>query len=218
MQAGWFPDPVGDHEFRYHNGTEWTGDVATDGERRVSPIPAMRPDRRSGALAMVFGIISLSTGWIPFVSFVAIVFGIVAVVVGWRRRGSESTRGAATVGIVTGACGILLSAIGIWLSVLIVQSIAAFEDPGPHEVELTDCRDDDGTTRATGTITNLDGRRRSYTVVVSLTDDTTVEAVVADVPAGDTRVFEATEDLRFDELDCSILEVNGPRPFGMPPS
>ncbi|MEP1125163.1 MAG: DUF2510 domain-containing protein [Ilumatobacter sp.] len=215
MQAGWFPDPVGDHEFRYHNGSEWTGDVATDGERGVSPIPTRRPDRRSGALAMVFGIISLSTGWIPFVSFVAAVFGIVAVVVGWRRRGVESARGAATVGIVTGVCGILLSGVGIWLSVVIVRSIADFEDPGPHEVELTECVDVDGTTRVTGAITNLDDRERSYTVVVSLDEDTTVDAVVSDVPGGERRVFQAVEELRFDDLDCSVLEVNGPRPFGM---
>ncbi len=215
MQAGWFPDPVGDHEFRYHNGTEWTGDVATDGVRGVSPVPAKRPDRRSGALAMVFGIVSLSTGWIPFVSFVAVVFGVVAVVVGWRRRRFESARGAATVGIVTGVCGILLSGVGIWLSVLIVQSIADFEDPGPHEVELTECEEVAGATRAIGEITNLDDRERSYTVVVSLDEDTTVEAVVADVPSGERRVFRAEEDLRFDDLDCSILEVNGPRPFGL---
>ncbi len=222
MQAGWYPDPAGDHEFRYHNGNNWTGDVATDGVRHVTEIPDLsmprfpqRSDPRSGTVAMVFGIISMAIGWIPFVCFVAVFFGGVGVVVGFRRRRFESARGAATVGIVTGFVGILLSAVGIWLSVVLVQVVANFEDPGPHEVELTDCKEVDGATRATGEITNLDDRKRSYTILVALDEATSVEAVVSDVPAGEHRVFSVDEDLRFAELDCSILEVNGPRPFGL---
>lgn len=222
MQAGWYPDPVGDHEFRYHNGGSWTGDVATDGVRRVTEVPDLsaprfpqRSDPRSGTVAMVFGIISMSIGWIPFVCFVAIFFGVVGVVVGFRRRRFESARGAALVGIVTGSVGILMSAAGIWISVVLVQTVAEFEDPGPHDVELTGCDEVDGATRASGQITNLDDRERSYTIRVELDEETTVDAVVDDVPAGERRDFRVDEDLRFAELDCSIVEVKGPRPFGL---
>lgn len=222
MQAGWYSDPLGDHEYRYHNGSDWTGDVATDGVRHVTEIPDLstqrfpqRRDPRSGTIAMVFGIISMAIGWIPFVCFVAVFFGAVAVVVGFRRRKYESARGAAIVGMVTGSVGILLSAVGIGLSIVLVQAVADFENPGPHEVELTECAEVDGSTRATGEITNLDDRERSYTIVVSLDDDTNVDAMVDDVPAGERRVFQVAEDLRFPELDCSIVEVNGPRPFGL---
>ncbi len=213
---------MGDHEFRYHNGAGWTGDVATDGRRQVTPVPDLstprtpqRTDPRSGTVSMVFGIISMTIGWIPFVCFVAVVFGLVAVVVGVRRRRIEPARGAATVGIVTGVVGLLLCAVGIWLSVSIMSAVADFEDPGPHDVEVTQCGEVDGTTRATGEITNLDDRERSYTIQVSLDESTVVDAVVPDVPAGERRVFRVDEDLRFTELDCSILDVNGPRPFGL---
>lgn len=224
MQAGWYPDPMGDHEFRYHNGAGWTGDVASDGVRHVTPVPDLstprfpqRRDPRSGTVAMVFGILSMTIGWIPFVCFVAVCFALVAIVVGVRRRRYESARGAAVVGIVTGAVGLALSLVGVWLSVVLVRAVADFEDPGPHEAELTACEDVDGTTRASGVITNLDSRERSYTIVVALDDETDVDAIVDDVAAGERRAFQVDEELRFAELDCSIREVNGPRPFGLEP-
>ena len=67
VQAGWYPDPMGDHEFRYYNGSGWTGDVATDGFRNVTEIPDLSTPQspqhrnpRSGTVAMVFGIVSMS--------------------------------------------------------------------------------------------------------------------------------------------------------------
>ena len=222
MQAGWYPDPVGDHEFRYHNGNGWTGDVATNGARHVTEVPDLsarrfpqRTNPQSGTVAMVFGILSMTIGWIPFVCFVAAFFGGVGVVLGFRRRRTESARGAATVGIVTGFVGILLSAVGIWLTIVLVEAVADFENPGPNEVELTECEEVGELTRATGEITNLDDRERSYTIVVSFDEENSVEAVVSSVPAGERRVFNVDEDLRFREIDCSILEVKGPRPFGL---
>ena len=213
---------MGDHEFRYHNGIGWTGDAATDGVRLVTEIPDLSTPRfpqrrnpRSGTIAMVFGIISMSLGWVPFISFIAAFFGIVAVALGISRRRFEPARGTATVGIVTGIVGIILSAAGIWLSIILVQSVADFEDPGPHDVQLTGCSEVDGVTRASGEITNLDDEERSYTIEVTFDGDATTEGVISDVPAGEQRSFDIDEDLRFDELECSILAVNGPRPFGL---
>lgn len=222
MQAGWYPDPVGVHELRYHNGSGWTGDVSTEGIRRVSalpdpsaPSPPARSDPRSGMVAMVFGIISMSIGWIPFVCFVAAFFSLAAIVIGIRRRRFESARSAATAGIVTGAVGLLLSAAGIWVSVIIVQAVASFEDPGPHRVELIACEDTDGVTRASGSVTNESDRERTYTITLSFDGERQGEGVVTDVGAGETRDFIVDEDLRFAELDCSIVNVKGPRPFGL---
>lgn len=213
---------MGDHEFRYHNGIGWTGDAATDGVRLVTEIPDLSTPRfpqrrnpRSGTIAMVFGIISMSLGWIPFVCFVAAFFGIVAIVLGISRRRFDPARGTATVGIVTGVVGVLLSAVGIWLSIVLVQAVADFEDPGPHEVQLTECSEVDGVTRVIGQITNLDDEERSYTVEVTFDGEATSDGVVNDVPAGERREFEIDEDLRFDDLDCRVLAVNGPRPFGL---
>ena len=37
-QPGWYPDPMQRFEFRFHNGTVWTGDVSTNGVRYVDPL------------------------------------------------------------------------------------------------------------------------------------------------------------------------------------
>lgn len=223
MQAGWYSDPVGAHDVRYHNGIEWTGDVATNGIRHVSPLPqsggapTMPPpsDAPTGTVALVFGVISMTIGWVPFVCFVAIVFAGAAIIIGLRRRRLDSARGAATAGIVTGLVGLAFCAAGIWLSIVLVQAVAAFEDPGPHEVELVSCGEVDGVTRASGTITNLGTAERSYTIEVTFDGERRQTGTVDDVPSGAQRSFDIDENLRFDELDCSIVEVNGPQPFGL---
>ena len=38
---------------------------------------------------------------------------------------------------------------------------------------------------------------------------------VDDVAPGATAVFEAQAQVRLDEIDCLVLEVNGPLPFGI---
>lgn len=214
---------MGVHELRYHNGSEWTGDVASNGIRQVSPLPDAggaapmpAPDNAvSATVALVFGVISMTIGWIPFVCFVAAVFAIAAVTIGLRRRRFESARGAATAGIVTGLVGLAFCAVGTWLSVALVQAVAQFEDPGPHEAQLVGCGEVDGVTRASGTITNLDDEERSYTIEVTFDGEQAATGTVDDVPPGALRSFDIDEDLRFAELDCSIIEVKGPQPFGL---
>ncbi len=222
MQAGWYPDPVGDHEFRYHNGLDWTGDVADDGVRHVTTVPARsgsrfprRNDPRSATVAMVFGITAMLLGIVPFVCVIAAVFGVVAIVVGARRMRFESARGAATAGIVTGSIGVVLSIGGLWLTTVVLGAVADFENPGPYEIELVSCEQSAAGTRATGWITNLDDRDRSYTISVALNDTVGADALLEDVPAGERREFRAEENLRLDDVDCSIGDVTGPRPFGI---
>jgi hypothetical protein len=213
--AGWYPDPVGVHELRYHNGVSWTGDVSTDGVRHVSPIPPAPAAERSGTAALVLGIVSLCIGWIPFVSVVGFGTAIAAVVIGLRRRRFPSARSASDAGIVMGATGIVFAIVGTWLAFLVVDAVADYEDPGSHTVELTACAEVDGITRADGTITNLDDSRRSYTVEVRFDDDRSDTVEVDDVGPGDTASFVVEQDLRFDDLDCQVASVKGPRPFGL---
>lgn len=35
---GWYPDPCGDHQHRYWNGTAWTDDVASYGHQSRAPV------------------------------------------------------------------------------------------------------------------------------------------------------------------------------------
>jgi hypothetical protein len=122
--------------------------------------------------------------------------------------------GAATTGVVTGAGGILLALAGIWMSVAIVSSVSQFERPGPHEAVITSCLEVDGITRASGTITNLDTSERSYTITVAFDDERTASVAVDDVAPGASAAFSVDENLRFEDLECRIDAVNGPRPFG----
>lgn len=212
---GWYPDPVGVHDLRYHNGETWTGDVSTDGERHVSPLPTVAEPEPSGTSAFVLGIISLCIGWIPFVSVVGIGTSLAAIVIGLRRRRFASARNAANTGVVMGGVGLALAALGTWLAVVIVDAVARWDDPGPHEIELVTCEEVGGVTQATGTITNLDDGSRSYTIEVTFDGDRSGAIEVDDVAAGTTVSFVIEEDFRFDALNCEITAVNGPRPFGL---
>jgi len=41
---GWWPDPLGRHEHRYHDGSKWTDHVADNGVTSVSPVaPVLTP-------------------------------------------------------------------------------------------------------------------------------------------------------------------------------
>lgn len=40
MTAAWHPDPSGQHQYRWHDGTTWTNQVANNGEVSTSELPA----------------------------------------------------------------------------------------------------------------------------------------------------------------------------------
>jgi hypothetical protein len=213
--AGWYPDPVGVHELRYHNGQAWTGDVSTDGVRHVSPIPAVGGAEPTGTAALVLGIVSLCLGWIPFLSIVAFGTAIAAVVIGLRRRRFPNARGASNAGIVTGLVGFVFAIGGTWLAFLIVDAVARYDDPGPHAVELVECAEVDGVTRANGSISNLDDGTRSYTIEVTFDGERSDTVEIADIGPGDTASFVVEQNLRFEDLMCEVTSVKGPRPFGL---
>ena len=211
---GWYPDPTGRHDLRYHNGASWTGDVSTDGIRRVSPWES-GTRARSATVALVLGIVSMCIGWIPFVSFFAIGAGIAAIVLGFRRRANPDVRSAANAAIVTGAVGLVFASVGTWLAFVVVDAVSRYEDPGAYRIDGLVCAETDGITRANGTITNLTDGTRSYTIAIAFDDERSRTIEVDDVEAGGAVSFVVDEDLRFDELSCTIDAVNGPRPFGI---
>ncbi len=114
-----------------------------------------------------------------------------------------------------GAVGFGFAIVGTWLGFLVVDAVARYDDPGAHEVVLTACGEVDGVTRADGTITNLDDDTRTYTIEVVFDGDRSDTIEVADVEPGDTAPFVVEQDLRFDDLDCRVSSVKGPRPFGL---
>jgi len=241
--SGWYPDPMGRFEYRYHNGEAWTADVATGGRRYVDPLDGSRAQpayggpgtpqgptfRKAGngiALAgMVCGIVGLTISWLPVLGVLGIIAAIVGLclsIAGLRRsRETGERRAFAVTGIVTSAIGLVLGIVGIVLTVVVLQAVARFDSPGANDARLESCSVDDGYLVAEGTIENQSSTSRDYTVLVRLTAGERHHVAVDDVAAGDTASFSVRSDSpRFDESDtdtCDLIRVFGPIPFGLDP-
>lgn len=238
VAAGWYPDPAGRFELRYHNGGRWTADVATDGERYVDPLgtappapqggppPEQRRKRNSMAVAaMVLGIVAIGIGWMPFIvalgavaALLAIVFGVI----GLRRVSTTgSGRGFAITGLVTGLVGVLVCVGGVVFTVAVVRELDRYTNPEPNTVTIDRCNVDGSVAVATGTITNLGDVEAGFAVMVEFvrpgtTDaDRRVRANVDDVPPGETVTFSVSRAVSITEVDCLVSRVDGPLPFGV---
>jgi hypothetical protein len=172
---------------------------------------------------MILGIVALSLAWIPVLfvfgavaAVLAIVFGVVA-----RRRVPADTRGFAGAGIVTGASGLVLVALGVWTTVKVVDAIDAYQNPPAHEAMVTRCAITGGALTVAGTIANQGDETADFriTVEIPLGLAQRQERVfeVDDLEPGDVVRFSA--DLptsQFDDrADCVITGVTGPLPFGL---
>jgi Protein of unknown function (DUF2510) len=232
--SGWYRDPAGRYELRFHNGEVWTADVASGGQRFVDRLPIEPPRPRGNGLAvaaMVCGISGLTIAWIPFIGLIGMASSVVAVVLGIvarRRAGRRRTevptgsdrRGFAITGLITGSLGIVAGALGIWLSVVFIQLIDEYQNPGPLDADLAPCvADAAGLITVDGTLTNLSDAERSYSVRIEVVGGRgqRLERVdVDDVPPGESRRFSTTSRVTSgSEASCRIVSVDGPLPFGI---
>jgi hypothetical protein len=229
---GWFPDPTGRFEVRYHNGVSWTGDVATNGQRFVdslnapgapmAPIPAAGPvaGARNGAAvaALVLGIVAAATAWMPFVFVVGAICAVIAIalaVVARRRARTGAGRGGmATAGLVLGIVAVPLAIVGF----LFTRIVLGMLDPGEYAVEV-DCGWVAGRASLEGTITNLDDEERGYLVLVRFVREGTSSGLgdltiqVDEVAPGATGTFTGGITTDVDAIDCEVVEVLGGVPF-----
>jgi hypothetical protein len=224
---GWFPDPLGRHEYRYFNGSTWTPDVSDGGRRFVDPLgvapgsqqPQVRGGNGIATAAMTCGIIALLLAFIPFIVVIGIVLGILAIVFGIRglrrSRAVGRGRGFAVAGIVTGVLAMLAAIVGVVLSVLLYRTVVDFVEPGEHAVDAVTCTFDVRDATVEGELTNLSGTRRSYTVFATVRDRTDF-TTVDDLAPGATAAWRI--DLRTDTVLTACdpdVTVNGPFPFGI---
>jgi hypothetical protein len=243
---GWYADPMRRYDHRYYNGRSWTADVAREGQRFVDQLgiatstgpgpvgpggfadTAAGPPRGSNPMAtaaMVLGIIALTIAWMPLVVVLGLVAAVLAIVfgiIGLRRaRTTGAGRSFALAGLVTAAAALAAAAIGIHLTMVVLDEYDAYLSPEPHQVEVSSCELRGARAFMTGELTNSGTRTADYSVLVGFlrpgTDnrDRTVRVAIADVPAGSAQEFEAQAQSSLDEIDCVILEVNGPLPFGL---
>lgn len=244
VQPGWYADPLGRFELRYYNGTAWTADVSTGGDRFVDPMgleigPATQR-RGSGAVsrspgrsnsnspataAMVLGIIAITIAWLPFIVVLGAAAGVLAIVfgvVGLRRAGpSGDGRSRATVGLITGSSALVAAVLGIFLTFIVLDVYDAYVDPVPNDVAITSCEVVGSRAMATGTLENLGADSADFSVLIGFvrpgTDNPhrTSRVVIDDVSAGKVAEFEAQRQIDLDEVECIVVEVTGPLPFGL---
>lgn len=231
VQAGWYPDPEGRFEHRYHNGVTWTRDVSIAGRRYFddgsSPMgggAAGQQSPRGATAALVMGIVAATLALLPLLFVVGVGLGIAALVTGLGvRRGSTAgpPRTFATVGAVAGGASLLLSVVGVWLTVVVYRAVEAYESPARHRAEVTACTTDGRVATFAGTITNLDDHTADFTLRLrfeaagSGDASRTVTHEVDDIGPGETREFEVRREVLASEVDCDITQVDGPLPFGL---
>lgn len=243
MEPGWYCDPWRRYELRWHNGRDWTADVADHGHRYVdagqpmAPVeppppaalpPTTRPPRNGAAVgAMVLGISALMVGVVPFLFWLGTLAGAAAIVlgiIGLRRARSEAgagRRGFAIVGLVLGPLGLLTSVVGGMATVLIFRAVEDIVDVGAYTVSQESCRVGDGRAVLRGTLTNDSNSTRDYTVFVEFRREGTDNALgfdtvrVDDVAPGVTVEFSASSLVSAARVTCTVTEVTGPLPFGL---
>ena len=244
VRPGWYADPLRRFELRYFNGSAWTADVSNEGDRFVDPqgievgssgpstsggsVPTSTGDQAtnsSATAAMVLGIVAITIAWLPFI----VVFGVIAAVlalafgtVGVRRARPDGVgRSRAVVGLITGASALLVAALGLFLTVIVVDVYDAHLNPAPNETAITSCELAGSRATATGSLTNLGDDTADFSVLVGFvrsgTDNPnrTIRAVLDDVEPGEPAEFEVARQVDLDEVDCIVIEVTGALPFGL---
>ena len=196
--SGWFPDPLGRYEYRYHNGVVWTADVSVDGTRYVDPhhmdagtpfstpfatpfaTPFGRtmgpPSRTLSVLSLIAGIVAVATAWMPFIVAIGAAAAVAAVALSIVallrvRDGRASGRGPAIAGAVLGVVALGLCSVGVVLTGRAIDEFAAYSDPGPVDVQIGSC--EPGGVRSAalgGTVENMSDETRDYVIVFELFD------------------------------------------------
>jgi hypothetical protein len=238
VHPGWYADPIGRFELRYYNGAAWTADVSSDGDRFVDPLgielgprvaDAARSDRSAtngpATAAMVLGIIAVAIAWLPFIVVLGVIAAVLALVfgaVGVRRSTATGAgRSRALVGLVTAAAGLVAASLGVILTLVVLDAYDAYVDPGPHDVVITSCEIVGSRAMASGTLENLGTEPADFSVQIGFvrpgTDNAhrTGRAVLDDVEPGQRSEFEVERQVELDGVDCIVVEVTGPMPFGL---
>lgn len=230
FESGWYPDPIGRFELRFHNGVHWTADVSTSGTRFVDPLGLAPPTSRDttnsvATAAMILGIVAVTTAWMPFLVVLGVVTATIALALGVTglRRSTRSGvgRGRAVAGIAMGASAIAAAVIGVLLTAIVLDVYDDYVDPAPHETAVTSCEVVGSRASMTGELTNLGDDTAEFSVLVGFlrpgTDNphATKRIIIGEVGAGATEPFDAQHQVDLDDVDCAIVEVNGPLPFGL---
>lgn len=229
-RPGWYPDPTGRYEYRWHSGTSWTGDVAVNGRHFVDidglrSIDAPRGGRRLAVAALVIALCSLAVAWLPVLFAFSVVGGLSSAGMGIaavrKARDDSSANGLAKGALAVAAAALCLSVLGGILTVQLGDELAQIidEEPGPYEIDIDECISDGSLLIARGTIENLDDSERHYDVTISISDLAGVELArgttsVLDVAPSGSAAFTLSETADHDGgIACEVVDVTSRAPF-----
>jgi hypothetical protein len=210
-------------------------DAGPDGPAGFTNVPFQRSSGTGNArAAFVLGLCSFLVAWVPFLCFLGMAGAIIALVFGigfLRRERTERARqgqkdprapghGYALAGVILAPLALLLSGVGIWLSMVAFDRVQAFTEVGNYATKDVSCNVDHSLATYTGTITNLSSSTRSYDITIEfLRSGTSVQlylqnTAVGDVAPGATKTYVVNKVVNQPTLDCAIASVTGPLPFG----
>lgn len=233
---GWYPDPSGRFEHRYHDGDRWTADVATGGQRYVdapgagpaTTVPAGNPRPGGNGMAiaaLTCGLVGIALAWVPVLFVVGAVLAVLAIVFGviglGRARTRGHGRGFAVAGLVTGVAGIALAAVGAWFTVAVFRAVDRYESPQEHAIGAVTCEVDDGRVVGRGTIEHLGETATDFTLTIEVRRPSsglvlgTSQVRVLDIDPGESREFRFSRRTDATTAACEVVRVRGPLPFGV---
>ncbi len=221
--AGWYPDPHRRYEYRYFNGTEWTADVSSSGQRQVdTPTPSMpatsSTSSTSATVALVMGIVAIVLGWVPLLAVLLWIIALVALIIGIKAKRSSSER--AVGAIITSSLGLVIATVGVILTVILFRAVFTFISPAEHQVAISSCEIlESSDAMITGTLTNLSDHPADFTVFTIVDDQFDLEQAISVAP-GTTidwvTIVEVPPSIRVCNSDLDLrLIVHGPLPFGV---
>ena len=218
---GWLPDPSGRYQFRWFNGTAFTADVSTQGNRFVDPLPLIpiteQPTRGMAVAGFVIALVAAMLAWLPFVFVgggLAAIAGFIFSLLGLRasRRQAGYARGLAVSGIAISVLAAGLTVAGFYFTRFAVRELDKIGDLGEYEAMVDSCTSKDGLTILDGHVTNLDDRRHDYYVDVEfVVDDRVVTGryvSVGSLDPGERGALHAAEFIDSNHVECQIRDVS----------
>jgi hypothetical protein len=107
------------------------------------------------------------------------------------------------------------------LTVVVLDVYDSYLNPPPHETVISSCEVVGSRAIATGQLENLGDDTSDFSVLVGFvrpgTDNPhrTTRVTLDDVEAGTSAAFDAERQIDLDAVDCIVIEVTGPLPFGL---
>ena len=111
--------------------------------------------------------------------------------------------------------------LGAVLSFMVLDVYDAYLNPPAHQTTITSCQVVGSRAIASGRLANLGDDTSDFTVLVGFvrpgTDNPhrTSRITLDDVEPGASAAFDAERQVELDEVDCLVIEVTGPLPFGL---